>query len=562
VYSIPDVTYQHSPFITVNATYAISDSVTFNANAYLRYTRTNTTNGNINNNSFDQSLYTLSDADKAALTAAGIPFPTTAITPANTPFPFLRCIAQGLEKNEPGEKCTGVDNDTVNRQNAYGLSAVVSWRTARNRLAVGGGWDRGSLTFQQTGHYGYLNPDGLTITRISTFLDGTTNANDVPQDNRVNLHGTSNTPDLFLTDTFTASKWVLTAGGRYNHTNVNNIDRLAPVAYRGTLTAVNIFQRFNPSAGVVYKASGLLHAYFAYSESSRAPTSTELGCSDPNFPCSLPNALVSDPPLRQVVSRTFEFGVRGNPKGRLRWTAGYFHANNNDDLLFVAAQQSGYGYFQNFGQTRREGVEADVSAHLRKLDAGADYTFLQATYQSGQTIGSGSNSSNTNASAGLNGVTDGGNITIKPGNHIPQIPQHLLKIYSDFHPFRRLSINGDFSLIGSAYVRGNENNLHTPNGVTYLGSGKSPGYGVINLGIRFKFNSHYELFAQVNNLLNRRYYTAGQLASSPYDANGNFAARPFPVLSTGDYAIRNTTFFSPGAPITAFGGMKVSFGKR
>jgi len=563
VYSIPDRTMQHSPFLTFNATHALSSSLTFNGNAYFRFIRTNTTNGDINDNSFDQSLYTLSNGEKQALTAAGIPFPST-ITPQNTPFPYLRCIAQGLLMDEPGEKCTGVDTDTVNRQHAYGLSGVLSWRTTHNQLAVGAAWDHGSLTFQQTAQYGYLNPDGITVTRIPVFLDGSTESDDVPQDNRVNLHGSTNTPSFFLTDTFSFGKWVLTAAGRYNHTNINNVDRLPPVDYRGTLTAVNVFQRFNPSAGVVYKATPLLHLYFDYSESSRAPTSTELGCSDPDFPCSLPNALVSDPPLKQVVSRTYETGVRGNQDGRLRWSAGFFHTNNYDDLLFVASQQTGYGYFQNFGKTRRLGVEANASAHLRHLDAGAEYTFLHATYESSQILGSPGNSTNTNALDGGKGIADGGDITINPGNRIPQVPQHMLKLYGDYHPVRRLSIDADFNLIGASYVRGNENNQHQPDGVYYLGPGQSPGYGVVNLGARYKISSHYELFGQINNLLNRHYYTAGQLASTPYDNSGNFTPRPFaPIQFDGEtsYPIRNSTFFAPGAPITVFGGLKVTFGK-
>jgi outer membrane receptor protein involved in Fe transport len=117
-------------------------------------------------------------------------------------------------------------------------------------------------------------------------------------------------------------------------------------------------------------------------------------------------------------------------------------------------------------------------------------------------------------------------------------------------------------LIGQSYVRGNENNLHQPDGQYYLGSGTTPGFGVLNFGARYKFNPHYELFAQINNLLNRHYYTAGQLASTPYDDNGNFTARPFPPYNNGDYPIRNTTFVSPAAPIIVFGGLKVSFGKR
>ena len=132
---------------------------------------------------------------------------------------------------------------------------MLSWRTAHNQFSAGAAWDHGSLTFMQTAQYGYLNPDGITVTRIPVFLDGSTSTDGTPNDNRVNLHGSTNTPSFFLTDTFSFGKWVLTAGGRYNHTNINNHDRLPPVDYRGTLTAVNVFDRFNPSAGVVYKAS-------------------------------------------------------------------------------------------------------------------------------------------------------------------------------------------------------------------------------------------------------------------------------------------------------------------
>jgi outer membrane receptor protein involved in Fe transport len=565
VYSVPDTTYQHQPFLTLNVTQSQGAHFTLNGNAYVRYTRTNTSNGDVNDNSFDQSLYVLSAADKAALTKAGIPFPTTAITPANTPFPYLRCLAQGLQPGEPGATCTGVDTDTVDRQHAYGMSGVVGWKTTHNTFAAGAGWDGGSLTFVQTAQYGYLTADGITITRIDAFLDGSTELDGVPQDNRVNLHGTTSTPSVFASYILSLGDWVFSAAGRYNHTEIDNSDRLPPVNYRGTLTAANAFQRFNPTAGVVYR-KGSLNGYFDYSESSRAPTSTELGCADPNFPCSLPSALVSDPPLKQVVSRTYEFGLR-HPDGGLRWSAGYFRSSNYNDLLFVASQATGYGYFQNFGKTRRAGIEASLAGRVKDLDAGAEYTFLQATYQSSQVIEADSNSSNSNARNGLKGVTDGGLITIVPGDHIPQIPEQTMKLYADYRPGRRLSIDADVTLIGRSYVRGNENNLHQPDGQYYLGPGSTPGFGVVNLGSRYKFNAHYELFAEINNLLNRHYYTAGQLASTPYDDAGNFVARPFPAYpaAPGDsaqYPVRNSTFVSPAAPITVFGGLKVSFGTR
>jgi outer membrane receptor protein involved in Fe transport len=569
VYSIPDNTKQHSPFLTINATHSLNQSLLLNVNAYIRYTRTNTSNGDVNDDSFDQSLYTLSAADKAALTLAGIPFPTTPITPANTPYPYLRCISQSLILNaggagEPAEKCTGRATDTVNRQHAYGVAGAISWNTTHNKLSVGAGFDQGSLTFVQNSQWGYLNDDGLSITRVNSYDDGTeVGDGGVLDDDRVNLHGVTTTPSFYVTDTFSVNKWVINAGGRYNHTEVNNTDRLpkAPSGRPG-LTAVNTFQRFNPTAGVVYKAGSQLNAYFNYGESSRAPTSTELGCSDPNFPCALPNALVSDPHLKQVVARTFEFGARGNPDNRYSWSAGYFHTINNDDLLFVAAGQTGFGYFQNFGKTRRLGAEASALARLRNLDAGVEYTFLEATYQSTQTIGSSHNSSNSNALTGEKGVTGDGTITIVPGNKIPQVPQHIFKVYTDYHPLKKLLISADINAVGSSYLKGNENNQYQPDGQYYLGWGKVPAYAVVNLGARYTINPRFELFAQMNNLLNTKYYTTGQLASSPYNDSGAFVGREFTPYPSGDYPVRNTSFVSPGAPFTVFGGLKFTIARR
>ena len=61
-----------------------------------------------------------------------------------------------------------------------------------------------------------------------------------------------------------------------------------------------------------------------YSESNRAPTPLELGCADPNKPCLLEGFLVSDPPLQQVVAKTYEAGLRGNGTlgdGKVEWKA-------------------------------------------------------------------------------------------------------------------------------------------------------------------------------------------------------------------------------------------------
>jgi hypothetical protein len=64
---------------------------------------------------------------------------------------------------------------------------------------------------------------------------------------------------------------------------------------------------------------------------------------------------------------------------------------------------------------------------------------------------------------------------------------------------------------------------------------------------------------QINNLLDKRYYTAAQLGPSPYDSHQNFAARPFPADANGDFPIRTSTFSAPGAPVGAWGGIRFTF---
>ncbi len=218
----------------------------------------------------------------------------------------------------------------------------------------------------------------------------------------------------------------------------------------------------------------------------------------------------------------------------------------------MASEQTGFGYFTNFGKTRREGAEANVSGRIRQLTLGGGYTFLSATYQSPQTIDGGSNSS-SDGGAGMDG-----NIEIVPGDRIPLTPRHLLKAYADYEPTSKLNIDLDFRAVSRVFARGNENNLDRPDGVYYLGPGSSPGYGVLDLGAHYQVHRRLQLFVTIDNLLNHHYYTAAQLGSTPFDNNGNFIPRPFPAVD-GNYPIRTTTFFAPGAPVDVFGGMKFTF---
>jgi outer membrane receptor protein involved in Fe transport len=120
---------------------------------------------------------------------------------------------------------------------------------------------------------------------------------------------------------------------------------------------------------------------------------------------------------------------------------------------------------------------------LGKFHLGAQYTWLNATYQSAETVNGTGNSSNDAASSGTPGL------------------------------------EGSMVATSGAFARGNENNVHQPDGTNYLGSGQSVGYAIFNLGANFRVTPQWQLKAQVNNLFDTGYSTAAQLGPTGFDAN-------------------------------------------
>ncbi len=138
---------------------------------------------------------------------------------------------------------------------------------------------------------------------------------------------------LLATDTLSFNeKWHLNAGARYNYTNVDNNDTLRGASSPQTLTAKASYNRINPTIGLTHTPTDKVSIFGSYSESNRAPTGIELGCSNPSYPCLLPSAMADDPPLKQVVAKTYDFGLRGQLTDTIKWNASVYHAMNHDDI--------------------------------------------------------------------------------------------------------------------------------------------------------------------------------------------------------------------------------------
>jgi outer membrane receptor protein involved in Fe transport len=564
-YTFPDVTGNRSPWFNLTLRRTFNAAWAFSGNAWYRNIRTEITNPNYNNDVAGNNIYQPNAAEQAALAAAGYAgFPTSGATAANTPFPKWRCIANALQQSDPDERCDGDTVYSLERQNNYGASAQLTWVRAihggNNQFAIGLTVDHGSVDFTQNTVWGYINPDH-TITNVPAWQDGSTGN---PLDSRVNLHGSSPNWSLYFTDTIPlAARVNVTVSGRYNQYRINNSDYLNPIAGPGSLTGDYVYRRFNPSLGITWSLTANVNAYARFSQGSRPPTSIELGCSDPANPCSLPNALQSDPPLQQVVTDTWEVGVRGKSEDfpGLRWNIGMFQSMNHNDILFVSSVALGTGYFQNFARTRREGWDASLDGRIGRVTWGLDYTFLEATYQSDTVLNGAANNTSDTALSGYPGLD--GNIYVHPGNRIPLIPKQSGKAHAEYQATKRLALELSEVVVSSSYARGNENNSYKADGTYYLGPGVSPGYSVTNFRAHYDLTRRLQLAVQIDNLFDKKYYTGGLLADTAFNAQGAVVTRPFPQYTTGpqagSYPAQAVTFFAPGAPRRAWAELRIRF---
>ena len=318
----------------------------------------------------------------------------------------------------------------------------------------------------------------------------------------------------------------LSLSGRLNIAQVDLRDMQG-----GALSGSHRYARFNPGAGLTYRVLTGLTLYISYAEANRAPTPAELSCASALNPCTLANFFVSDPSLKQVVARTIEAGARGrfelSGNETLDWNAGFYRTVNNDDIMFVASATPGLAFFQNTGQTRRQGIETGLTLRGPKLQAWLNYTFTDATFQNGLTLNS-----------PLNPAADSqGQIHATAGSRLPGIPTHRLKAGLSYAMTDAwtVGISGLFS--SGQTLFGDEANL-TPN----TGS-----YTVLSADTSYRVTDSVQLFAVARNVLNAKYQNFGAFSSTS----------AIPISQAPGAS--NTRSLSPAAPLAIFAGVRVTF---
>jgi outer membrane receptor protein involved in Fe transport len=409
-----------------------------------------------------------------------------------------------------------LEGATVNRsrteQDGYGAALQARYTTdfagRENHLIIGGSVDEASVDFSASTELGALDATRQAI-GAGVFVGDAFTA----------LETDTRSYGLFITDTLSVTERLgLTLSGRYNYSEVELRDQLGTA-----LNGDHRFERFNPAAGLTWRLSPAVQLYASYSESNRAPSPVELTCADEDDPCRLPNAFLADPPLEQVVAHSIEAGARGQ-LGAMRWHAGAFQTDNEDDILFISAGAlTSEGFFDNVGETRRRGVEINLTGTVldNRLNWFFNYTWLDATFEESFNVASPNNPEQV-----------GGEIPVSAGDRLPGIPDHLMKLGASFDITRGLLIGGDLLYSSDRVFRGDEGNLVDP----------VPGYAIANLWGEYRITPRIAVFAKVDNLFDRDYETFG-LFGEPDEVLGD--------------AYDDPRFLSPGAPRSAWIGARV-----
>lgn len=535
----PDQTKNTLSFFNLNGSHWINDATQLTANTYHRQSKRTTLNGDVNDDFNLDGSYD-NDIDQGDLDDV------------------LADCFNGQDDDEAALACSGALNRSNTRQKSYGFNAQLAFNqpilNKQNQFIVGGGYDESKVKFDQSTEFGLLN-DVRGVVGFSSPI--------MAADDGVRLNGKTKTYSLFATDTLSLNDFVhLTVSGRYNHTNVNNVDLDNPLGTMVdmgpgaglqdiSLSGNHSFERFNPAVGLSFTPSKDLTVYGAYNEGMRAPTSMELGCANPHVPCKLPNAMAGDPPLEKVVAKTFEAGMRGNLSQDVKWSAAIYRTENHNDIHFIATSMTnGMGYFDNVGKTRRQGLDTNLAGRAGKFSWNTGYSYLKATYQTdGIEL----------ISEGNSAAEEGGIITVNKGNRMANLPTHAFKMRLQYAMTPNWAVGSNVNAFSSVYMRGNENNAHdgvTANdeGETINASGKVKGYAVVNMDSRYKFNnSGWQVFAKANNIFNKKYATGGMLGANWFEVANGVAS--FSGVEEGDRMIM------PGAPRAAWVGVRYDFGK-
>ena len=252
------------------------------------------------------------------------------------------------------------------------------------------------------------------------------------------------------------------------------------------------FDRLTPRVGLNYNLSERYGIYFSYSEGFRAPAFLELTCADPTSPCVGIQAGVAPDTgffsLRPVKARNYELGFRARPAPWLEGTLAIFRTDVQDDIFSVSPAETTKLFFQNVGDTRREGIEFGLrGVYKDRLEGYLNYAYTSATFESDVELAS--------------PRTPGKVEQVRVGNQLPLTPIHRVNAGIRYLLHKWVTLSLSLGYVGDQFFRGDEANTQP----------KLNDYVVVNAAVDFR-RDRFSGFLKINNLFNNEYETFGTFA--------------------------------------------------
>ncbi|PCI75811.1 MAG: TonB-dependent receptor [SAR86 cluster bacterium] len=559
IFTGPDITENDMQMFSFDYEHDVSANISFGGNVFYRKNKTDSFNGDGSEfavcslGGMPQLLDEIEEDDLEELGLDNDDICNNQFANSDALEDFLNQTASmmnsddefNLESFEDEISGSGVLSDeainNLSNRNQKSVGADFQWTIRGNflgynsQIIAGGAYYRGESNFNSVLELADLDPiSRLTLgLGTGTFVDS----------EATSINTETESSSLYITNTMDLSSTVaLTLSARGNYTDVVLRDRSG---VRPELNGDHNFTRLNPALGLTWQASESHTLYASYSESSRAPTPIELACNegvfdlavafaieagedprDVDLECRLPNAFLADPPLDDVIAKSFELGSRGFIKD-IAYSLGMFHTLNKDDILFQTTGRS-TGLFANVDETRRAGIESSLQGKWRAFSWLAAYSYIDATFEDNfQAL-----------SPNHEFADDEGEVTVHAGDRIPGIPQHQFKVSSDYRFTNGLNIGLDVLSNGGQVLRGDESNQLD----------EVSGYTTVSMRARYSINEKLEVFAKVDNLLDREYESFGLLGEEPGELG-------VPIIE--DFT--NPVFLGAGAPRAAFLGIRYKF---